>query len=661
MSLLFLALWIKDMDVLRAEIERKRKQFEEIQAPNKKYLKRSQLLQKEEEKNREYHQAKHQPVAVTPITATKNGGLALIENQTKEMFIEPELDCDDLPRVDVIKRLRSRSQPIALFGETEQESRARLRKLEIEQPDMKEGWKNDFQSAMKEVDHELIEEVIKGEQYNSGKHDVAMPNSTGDNNWERIEANAQLLGEGDNPNRDCDVIREFFSYILTRSAEGKLAATMHKQTMEHLRPLMKNLEKHNVNADIREHLIKICRLIIIDRDYIRANNAYMEMAIGNAPWPVGVTRSGLHQRPGSAKAYVSNIAHVLNDETQRKYIQAFKRIMTRCQKYFPTDPSKCVEYLFPTQLAFLCEMADDVTQLLAPYQYIMKLPGKQLRSQLAKAFNFWLQVDVEVLDSIMTVIEMLHNASLMIDDIEDSSLLRRGLPVTHSIYGIARTINTANYVYFAALSRCMLLGKFEAVEIFTEQLLELHRGQGKELYWRDIVQCPTEEEYEQMAMQKTGGLFALTVQLMELFGKKQYDFKSLIKNLARLHDYRDDYINLCSRTYAEQKTFAEDLTEGKFSFPIIVAIDKKYNDDEIINILRQRPKDVEVKKYCIRIIEERGAFGYTLNRLQELHDLLISHIDMLGGNKELEILIETLHEDIQPMRSLGSMKMSNGK
>ncbi|VDO30873.1 unnamed protein product, partial [Brugia timori] len=331
---------MRDMDILRAEIERKRKQFEGIQAPNKKYLKRSQLLQKGEEKNREYHQAK--PLAPTPVTAAKSGGLARIENQTKEMFTEPGLDCVDLPRVDVIKRLRSRSQPITLFGETEQESRARLRKLEIEQPDMKEGWKNDFQSAMKEVDHELIEEVIKGEQYNAGKHDVAMPNSAGDNNWERIEANAELLGEGDNPNRDCDVIREFFSYILTRwgkalnardevekrhtifssfltigfygkSAEGKLAATMHKQTMEHLRPLMKNLEKHNVNADIREHLIKICRLIIIDRDYIRANNAYMEMAIGNAPWPVGVTRSGLHQRPGSAKAYVSNIAHVLND------------------------------------------------------------------------------------------------------------------------------------------------------------------------------------------------------------------------------------------------------------------------------------------------------------------------------------------------------------
>lgn len=45
------------------------------------------------------------------------------------------------------------------------------------------------------------------------------------------------------------------------------------------------------------------------------------MAIGNAPWPVGVTASGIHKRPGNEKFYVRNVAHVLNDETQRKYIQ----------------------------------------------------------------------------------------------------------------------------------------------------------------------------------------------------------------------------------------------------------------------------------------------------------------------------------------------------
>ena len=68
------------------------------------------------------------------------------------------------------------------------------------------------------------------------------------------------------------------------------------------------------------------------------------MAIGNAPWPIGVTMVGIHARTGREKIFSKNVAHVLNDETQRKYIQALKRLMTKCQSVFPTDPSRCVEY-----------------------------------------------------------------------------------------------------------------------------------------------------------------------------------------------------------------------------------------------------------------------------------------------------------------------------
>ena len=45
------------------------------------------------------------------------------------------------------------------------------------------------------------------------------------------------------------------------------------------------------------------------------------MAIGNAPWPIGVTMVGIHARTGREKIFAQQIAHVLNDETQRKYIQ----------------------------------------------------------------------------------------------------------------------------------------------------------------------------------------------------------------------------------------------------------------------------------------------------------------------------------------------------
>ena len=56
-----------------------------------------------------------------------------------------------------------------------------------------------------------------------------------------------------------------------------------------------------------------------------------------------------------------------------------------------------------------------------------------------------------------------------IDDIEDNSKLRRGIPVAHHIYGVAQTINSANYIYFLALERTMAMGHPSGVDIFTRE------------------------------------------------------------------------------------------------------------------------------------------------------------------------------------------------
>jgi len=88
--------------------------------------------------------------------------------------------------------------------------------------------------------------------------------------------------------------------------------------------------------------------------------------------------------------------------------------------------------------------------------------------------------------------------------------------VAHSIFGIAQTINSANYAYFCAQSELAALDNPAALPIFTEELLRLHRGQGIELYWRDALICPTEEEYLEMVANKTGGLFRLAIKLMQV-------------------------------------------------------------------------------------------------------------------------------------------------
>ena len=102
-----------------------------------------------------------------------------------------------------------------------------------------------------------------------------------------------------------------------------------------------------------------------------------------------------------------------------------------------------------------------------------------------------------------------------VDDVEDSSILRRGIPVAHSIFGTPQTINSANYIYFKALQDLLVMQNPKLVEIFTEELLNLHRGQGMDLYWRDSLTCPSEADYLEMVGNKTGGLFRLAIKLMQ--------------------------------------------------------------------------------------------------------------------------------------------------
>lgn len=150
--------------------------------------------------------------------------------------------------------------------------------------------------------------------------------------------------------------------------------------------------------------------------------------------------------------------------------------------------------------------------LLEAFRYVNSVPGKDVRGKLIDCFQQWFQVQSEgTLDAIKDIVGDLHNASLLIDDIEDNSKLRRGNPVAHSIFGVPTVINTANYVYCLAMEKCHALEHPVAMQVFVGELLNLHRGQGHDIAWRDAIRCPTEEEYLVMVEDKTGVSKALHV------------------------------------------------------------------------------------------------------------------------------------------------------
>lgn len=261
-----------------------------------------------------------------------------------------------------------------------------------------------------------------------------------------------------------------------------------------------------------------------------------------------------------------------------------------------------------------------------PYNYLRNVPGKVFRPQLIAAFNSVLFVSDEQIEILSQVIEMLHTSSLLIDDVEDNAVLRRGYPVAHSMFGIAQTINSANYIYFVALQKSLELSqdkdvREKIVHIYTEELINLHRGQGMDLYWRETLNCPTEDEYLDMVMNKTGGLYRLAVRLLQVISDNpDIDLIPLANLFGIIYQIQDDYLNLQSSDYSNNKGYCEDLTEGKFSFPIIHAIRYDTNNKELINILKQKTDDNRLKEYAVNYMKDVSqSFSHARTVIEKYH------------------------------------------
>ncbi|XP_034032572.1 pre-mRNA-splicing factor 18 isoform X2 [Thalassophryne amazonica] len=338
------------MDILKAEIARKRKLLEETQLVDdqKKCFRRADLARKEQEEY--YRRCGYQ------IEKSVEDESSTSTNPALELELTEEKLPMTLSRQEVIRRLRERGEPIRLFGESDYDAFQRLRKIEILTPEVNKGLRNDLKAAMDKIDQQYLNEIVGATE--SGEMDTQHDLQVHEENTtiEELEALGKTLGTGDD-NRDQEVIDKVLRFLLgvwakdlnsredhvKRSVQGKLDSATHSQTESYLKPLFRKLRKKSIPADIKDSITDIIKFML-EREYVKANDAYLQMAIGNAPWPIGVTMVGIHARTGREKIFSKHVAHVLNDETQRKYIQGLKRLMTICQKHFPTDPSKCVEY-----------------------------------------------------------------------------------------------------------------------------------------------------------------------------------------------------------------------------------------------------------------------------------------------------------------------------
>ncbi|RAH68355.1 terpenoid synthase [Aspergillus aculeatinus CBS 121060] len=135
-----------------------------------------------------------------------------------------------------------------------------------------------------------------------------------------------------------------------------------------------------------------------------------------------------------------------------------------------------------------------------------------------------------------------------LDDIEDSSPLRRGHPSAHTKFGTGPTVNAATYTLMTLTASIQKHLGAEALDIFLEEMQHLGKGQALDLHWTCVRECPTVEEYVGMVDLKTGSLFRLVVRWMVLGAGREVDEEVTVVGLGtllgRYYQVRDDLLNL---------------------------------------------------------------------------------------------------------------------
>ncbi|WP_461251753.1 FPP/GGPP synthase family protein, partial [Treponema sp. R8-4-B8] len=199
----------------------------------------------------------------------------------------------------------------------------------------------------------------------------------------------------------------------------------------------------------------------------------------------------------------------------QEYTQRIEKIETELKRWLPeTADSVWAKKIFPGIEGKI--NADSIQFLTAPLIDIFSRGGKRWRPLLMTLVCETLGGGDSAIQ-LSPLVEFSHNASLIHDDIEDESDVRRGKPAVHKIYGVDTAVNSGSFFYFlssSCIDSCNLKNKEHFYSLWTDYIRKLHFGQAMDINWhRNISIVPDIEEYYTMCRMKTGSLARLAVEL----------------------------------------------------------------------------------------------------------------------------------------------------
>lgn len=276
--------------------------------------------------------------------------------------------------------------------------------------------------------------------------------------------------------------------------------------------------------------------------------------------------------------------------------------------------------------------------------YIVNSGGKRLRPLItvlsAKIFNY--QGDLQYL--LAAIIEFIHTATLLHDDVVDESDLRRGNETANAVFGNAASVLVGDFLYSRAFEMMVDVDDMRVMQILATTTNVIAEGEVMQLMNVHDAEI-SEEKYMQVIYCKTARLFEAATQLGAILcdrdEKEVQAMATYGRYLGTAFQLIDDVMDYSSNSEEMGKNVGDDLAEGKPTLPLIYAMQK--GSVEQLSLIKSAIEKGGYDKIdqVQAIIQHTGALSYTEEMAQKQAQLAIDAIACLPGS-EYKTLLENI-------------------
>jgi octaprenyl-diphosphate synthase len=270
---------------------------------------------------------------------------------------------------------------------------------------------------------------------------------------------------------------------------------------------------------------------------------------------------------------------------------------------------------------FSRQSASNVTVITEIAQYLIAGGGKRIRPLLLLLSAKSLGCTSHSRIRLGAVVEMLHTATLVHDDIIDEASTRRGRPSSNTTWGNSKCVLAGDWLYMQAFSAALEERNFHVLDLLislTQQMVE-----GELLQIEKLGHLINEEEYFDLIFRKTACLFKVSMQLGAAITPHHFGDPAEIesqlgeygRNLGLAFQIVDDILDLTATEDVLGKPVASDLREGKATLAVIHALERGTGADReaIRTVLSDRSFDRVSHVQILEILQRHGSIDYAMD------------------------------------------------